>query len=129
MKSFYFPNQWWLVCRQCGAAAPPIFTVNFDFKSGLCFTLTFKFTSPRRRDNVPSLPKSLCTKLNFGHSFGFVWEALQVTKVWNCERLQRRCRCSRVLERLWPVNQAQSTWNCELELSFPQRWTRKCGGL
>jgi len=31
-------------------------------------------------------------------------EALQMTKVWSCERLQRRCRYSKVLERLWPVN-------------------------
>jgi len=49
-------------------------------------------------------------------------------KVWSCERLQHRCCCSKVLEGLWPVNQAQPTWNCELELCFLQRRAGKCSG-
>jgi len=40
---------------------------------------------------MSSLPKTLRTKLNIRQLFGFVWEALQMTKVWRCERLQRRC--------------------------------------
>jgi len=43
---------------------------------------------------------------------------LQITKVWSCERFQGRYRYS--MEGLWPVNQAQPAWNCELELGFPQ---------
>jgi len=50
-------------------------------------------------------------------------------KVWSCERLQRRCRYSKVLEGLWPVNQAQPTWNCKLELCFPQRQAGECSDL
>jgi len=52
-----------------------------------------------------------------------------MTKVWSCERLQRRCRYSKVLEGLWPVNQAQPTWNCKLELCFPQRQAGECSDL
>jgi len=42
-------------------------------------------TLTRRVDNVSSPPKTLCTKLNIRYLFGFVWEALQITKVWSCE--------------------------------------------
>jgi len=115
---FLFWKQWRLVWRQCGIAAPPIFTVKFVFRSGYCFTLIFIFALTGRVDNVFSLSKSFCKKLNIKHLFGFVWEALQITKVWSCERLQGRCRYS--MEGLWPVSQAQPAWNCELELGFPQ---------
>ena len=50
-------------------------------------------------------------KYNHLFQFGFVWEVQQMTKVRSCERLQRRCRCSKILEGLWPVYQAQSTWD------------------
>jgi len=36
-----------------------------------------------------------------------------MTKAWSCECWQSRCRYSKVLEALWPVNQAQTTCNCE----------------
>ena len=57
--------------RHCGAAAPPTFMVNFVFRSVYYFTLIFKFAFTRRVDNVSSLPKTLCTKLNIRHSFVF----------------------------------------------------------
>ena len=46
---------------------------------------------------MSSLPKTLRTKLNIIHLFVFVWKALKMTKVWSCERLQHRCRYSKVL--------------------------------
>ena len=46
-----------------------------------CFTLILKLSLTRRVDNVPSLPKTLSTKLNIGHLIGFVWAALQMTTV------------------------------------------------
>jgi len=52
-----------------------------------------------------------------------------MTKVWSCERLQRRCHYCKILECLWPVNQAQPTWNCALELLFPQRRAGGCSCL
>jgi len=48
--------------------------------------LIFKFALTKRVYSVSSLPKTLRTKLNITHLFGFVWEALQMTKVWSCER-------------------------------------------
>jgi len=60
----------------------PCFHGNFLFRSVDYFTLIFKFALTRRVDTVPCLPKTLCTfKLNIKHLFGFVWEALQMTKV------------------------------------------------
>jgi len=116
------------VCRHCVAAAPPIFTVNFVFRSVCCFALMSKFASTKRVNNVSSLPKTLSTKLSSRHLFPFVWEALQMN-VWSCERLQRRCPYSKVLEGLFPVNQAQPTCNCELELWFSQRRDGNCSDL
>jgi len=55
---------------------------------------------------VSSFLKTLCTKLNIRYLFGFVWEALQMKKVWRCERVQCRRRYSKVLEGQWPVNKA-----------------------
>jgi len=77
------------------------------------------------------MPKTLCTNLNIRHQFGFVWEALQMTNVWSCDRLQHRCRYSKVLERLRPVNQAQPIWNCGPELCvwIPQHRTGKFSNL
>jgi len=111
--------------RNCST---PYFHGRFHFMSVDCFTLIFEFVLTRRVDNVSSLPKTLCTKLNIRQLFGFV-EALQMTKVWSCERLQRQCCCSKVLEGLLPVNQAQLHWNYALELWIPQRWAGKCTGL
>jgi len=77
----------------------------------------FKFALTRRVDNVSSLPKTSCTKLNIRRLFGFVWEALQMTKVWSCEHLQRRCRYSKVLEGLCDLSIKHSqpgtaSWTC-----------------
>ena len=46
--------QWRLICRHCGSAAPPIFTVNFVFRSIYCVTLIFKSALTKRVDNVSS---------------------------------------------------------------------------
>jgi len=43
-----------------------------------------------------------------------------------CEHLQHRWRYSKVLEGLWPVNQTQPNWKCELEMWFTQH---RCPGL
>ena len=37
---------------------------------------------------MSSIPKTLCTKLNIEHLFGFVWEALQMTNVWTVTDLR-----------------------------------------
>jgi len=44
-------------------------------------------------------------------------------ETWSCEHLQRRYRCRKVLEGLWPVNQAQPNWTVrrERELCCPER--------
>jgi len=57
-------------------------------------------------------PQNCVHEVKYNHLFGFVWEVRQMTKVRNCERFQRRCRRCKVLEGLWPVDQAQSTSNC-----------------
>ena len=57
-------------------------------------------------------PQNCVHEVKYNHLFGFEWEVRQMTKVRSCERFQRRCRCSKVLEGLWLVRQAQATSNC-----------------
>ena len=83
----------------CGAVAPPNFTVIFVFRSVYCFTLIFKTALTRKVDNMSSLLKTLCAKLNIRRLFGCAWEALQIAKVWSCE-----------IEMAWAVVRGPVKW-------------------
>jgi len=107
----------------------------FVFRWVYCFGLIFNFAWTRTLDNVSSLRKTLCTKLNIRHLIVFAWEAqaLQMINVWSsrtCERLQRRhvaiekCRKSCGL----PVKQSQPG-TASLELWYPQSRVAGWSGL
>jgi len=103
----------------------PYFHAIFRFMSTYYFALIFSFTYTRCIDNMPSLHKTFYTRLILCIYF-FVWEALQMTKTWSCERLKRQSRYRKYGKGCGLSIKNSHHGTVSPELWFPQHRTGKC---